>query len=73
MSNFRVRHHAAFVLQFDHKDSKNKITTIAQMISDRYSVKLFKEEIRKCDILCANCHLIKTAKDFNFFSYRKGN
>lgn len=56
------------VLQFDHRDSSEKITTIAQMISDRYPLDIFKAEIRKCDVLCANCHLIKTARDFNYFS-----
>ncbi len=57
------------VLQFDHRDPETKITTISQMISDRYPLSVFKEEIRKCDILCANCHLLKTAKDYNYFSH----
>jgi 5-methylcytosine-specific restriction endonuclease McrA len=26
-----------------------------------------KNEIEKCQILCANCHLRKTANDFNWY------
>lgn len=48
------------VLEYDHRDPKEKEHNIAQMISDRYSMKSLKREIRKCDVLCANCHRIKT-------------
>lgn len=54
------------VLQFDHINPEDKITTISQMISDRYNLDIFKKEIRKCQVLCANCHLIKTSKQFNY-------
>lgn len=57
------------VLQYDHLDKSTKICTIAQMISDRYGMKMFKDEIRKCQVLCSNCHLIKTASNHNYYSY----
>lgn len=57
------------VLQFDHIDPTTKISTVSQMITDRHNIERIKAEIRKCQILCANCHLIKTAKDFNYKKY----
>lgn len=57
------------VLQFDHLNTKDKITTISQMISDRFNIQVFKQEIRKCQVLCANCHLEKTAKQFNYKTF----
>lgn len=59
------------VLEFDHLDSSTKISTVSQMISDRYSIETVKEEIRKCQVLCANCHAIKTAKDYNYHGSNK--
>jgi len=57
------------VLQFDHINPSDKITTIAQMISDRYGVRTFKEEIRKCQVLCANCHILRTVEQFNYVKF----
>lgn len=58
------------VLQYDHINRELKITTVSQMISDRWSLKNIKEEIRKCEIRCANCHLIKTAIEQNYYTYK---
>jgi len=49
---------------FDHRDSKTKSYSISKMISDAFSWKKILEEIKKCDIRCANCHRKKTAKQF---------
>lgn len=57
------------VLQYDHRNPKDKICNVCQMINESFSLRRFKEEIRKCDVLCANCHLIKTARNNNYFSY----
>lgn len=54
------------VLQYDHRDPKDKLTNIACMINARVSLSLLKTEIRKCDVLCANCHLMRTAIQQNF-------
>jgi hypothetical protein len=45
------------VLEFDHVRGKKKFN-----IGDyqKYSMKVLKEEIRKCEVRCANCHRIKT-------------
>ena len=47
---------------FDHRNEETKVMKIAK-IPNRSEVeyrKLFNEEIPKCDLLCSNCHRIKT-------------
>lgn len=53
------------VLQFDHLG--NKTHNIARMISASYGWPSIQREIDKCQILCANCHIRKTAKDFGWW------
>lgn len=45
-------------LDFDHLDPKNKIRDIAKMHTT--NLKMLYEEMDKCQVLCANCHRIKT-------------
>ena len=47
------------VLEFDHVRGKKK-KAIADMMSHSYSIQTIKEEIRKWEIRCANCHRKKT-------------
>jgi len=49
----------AFVMDFDHRDPKEKVAEIGVMIQ-RGSWSKLKLEIAKCDIVCANCHRIRT-------------
>jgi|TARA_R100001510_G_C7454954_1_gene78091 hypothetical protein len=45
-------------LQYDHRDGEVKRCDINRM--DGYSIKTIKTEMRKCDVVCANCHAIRT-------------
>lgn len=45
-------------LQFHHESSETKEFGIASMISQGASRTAIIEEIQKCEVLCANCHLI---------------
>ena len=47
------------ILEFDHVKG-DKINNIADMVNQSYGLKTLKEEIRKCEVRCANCHRIKT-------------
>lgn len=47
-------------LQFDHQVKSKKRMAIAAMVGRAYSIETIKKEIRKCKILCANCHSEKT-------------
>jgi len=54
------------VLEFDHlRDKKNDIS---RMVNANISLSAIKEEITKCDVVCANCHRRRTHKRLN--SYR---
>jgi hypothetical protein len=32
------------------------------------ALKKIKEEIAKCQVLCANCHAMRTAEQFNWYA-----
>ena len=48
----------AVALDFDHRDPLNKIGKISEF--SHLSKQRLKEEIKKCDVRCSNCHRIKT-------------
>lgn len=37
------------------------------MIVEGYGINSIREEIAKCEVRCANCHGIKTARDFKYW------
>lgn len=45
----------SYVLDFHHRESSTKIDTINHMIKSA-SVDTILNELKKCDVLCANCH-----------------
>lgn len=55
------------VLEFDHIDPDTKAFGIAKGLSYCYDWQKILKEIRKCQILCANCHKRKTAKQQGWF------
>jgi hypothetical protein len=57
------------VLEFDHRDPATKTKNIAQMIYEGYSIDNIAAEIALCDVVCANCHRRRTARQMG---WRKG-
>ncbi len=49
-----------YVMDFDHKDPSQKLENVAQLTSRGWSADRIKEEIQKCDVVCANCHRKRT-------------
>lgn len=47
-------------MEFDHLDRENKTACVGQLSGTGCSVKRIKEEIEKCQLLCALCHRRKT-------------
>ena len=43
-------------LTFHHMDKKTKIDTISNMICSLANMEVIKNEIKKCILLCQNCH-----------------
>jgi transposase len=48
-----------YVLEFDHLPQYEKLGIVTN-IARRYSWEKALEEVKKCDIVCANCHNIRT-------------
>ena len=52
----------ASALEFDHLDPKLKTRGVCRMTQMNTSIKTMKKEIRKCRVLCSNCHKVHTSK-----------
>jgi hypothetical protein len=46
------------VIEYHHRDPKEKRATISHMVHNGYDITTVKEEMAKCDPLCKNCHSI---------------
>ena len=47
-----------YVMDFDHRNSNDKTMDVSQMTSR--SLTEIQAEIEKCDVVCSNCHRIRT-------------
>ena len=52
-----------YVLDFDHVHGK-KVANIGQMLN-YFSVEDILKEVAKCEVVCSNCHRIRTYKRKN--------
>lgn len=50
-----------YVMQFDHRDPSTKLKSIGNLTSAGLTPKVLAE-IAKCDLVCANCHAVRTHK-----------
>ena len=53
------------VLQFDHRDRSTKRGDIGLMLARKPWSRIL-DEIAKCDVRCANCHRLRTARQFRW-------
>ncbi|HLI57150.1 MAG TPA: hypothetical protein VKY26_08990 [Actinomycetota bacterium] len=51
-----------YVMDFDHRDRDQKEALISQLVT-RISKGRLIAEMAKCDVVCSNCHRIRTYKD----------
>lgn len=53
-----------YVMDFDHRDGKGELGRgISRLVgAGTCSLERLHEEIAKCDVICANCHRIRTHK-----------
>ena len=52
------------VLELDHRDSSQKKYKISDVRRTKIKIEDFIAEVDKCDVVCANCHRRRTAKQF---------
>ena len=57
----------SIALQFDHIDPKEKSFNISQSYKAK-GMKALKKEIKKCQVLCANCHAVKTYENKDYLN-----
>jgi len=57
-------------LEFDHIKGKKR-ADVARLLGGGWSFKSILKEIEKCEIVCANCHMKRTAKTFNWLKAKK--
>lgn len=58
------------VLEFDHL--RDKIADVSVLARGGYSLEKLKQEVAKCEVVCANCHRRRTAKRAGTYRYRLG-
>jgi hypothetical protein len=62
------------VMDLDHRDPMLKEIQPAVMAIRGWGLKRAMEEVAKCDVVCANCHRIRTAKQLGIMACeRSGN
>lgn len=49
-----------YVMDFDHREGVVKDYNVAAMARQKLSLDLVIEEVAKCDVVCSNCHRIRT-------------
>lgn len=54
------RHFDPVVMDFDHLDPAVKVDSVSALIRMGVSVEKVREEIAKCEVVCANCHRMRT-------------
>ena len=47
-------------MDFDHRRGTVKEYNIGSMFAHHYSRELIEKELAKCDLVCANCHRVRT-------------
>lgn len=58
-------------LEYDHKKPNDKKRHIADLIADGYSwtSPVLRAEVRKCRVVCANCHRVHTIKQQGYYAF----
>ncbi len=59
------------ILSFDHVQGEKR-DNVADMILKGLSVAAIAEEIAKCDVVCFNCHSLRTQQRAGAYRWRMG-
>jgi hypothetical protein len=50
------------VMDFDHRPGETKTMTLSYIFGLPPNYRRLVQELKKCDVVCANCHRIRTAQ-----------
>lgn len=53
-------------MDFDHIDRTKKVNTVGRLVGGGASLDRVKEEVAKCEIVCSNCHRMRTMKQLEW-------
>ena len=59
------------VLEFDHREPATKRAAVSVLAAEGYSLAAIRAEVGKCDVRCANCHLLRTSDQLNWWRARR--
>jgi hypothetical protein len=62
-----------WAIELHHKDPKTKSELVSYLVSHGYSWERVKEEIEKCEPICANCHRKEHYLEYQFHPERSGS
>jgi hypothetical protein len=48
-----------YVLEFDHRPGEYKIDNVTRVLKN-YGEEMAWKEVAKCDVVCSNCHKVRT-------------
>ena len=63
-------HYPHYVMDFDHLDSALKVADVSSLVKRGVSWPKVLDEVGKCDLVCANCHRLRTYKGNNSYKTR---
>ena len=55
-------------LHLDHRDPSTKSNSNSRAVEVSWSWGKIQEELKKCDVLCANCHTYKTFINMDYLA-----
>lgn len=47
-------------MDFDHRDASLKVDAVSRLLRRASSIEELQQEIAKCDVVCSNCHRLRT-------------
>jgi len=60
-----------FVMDFDHRDPSLKVNDVSTLVKTYVPWDRVLEEVTKCDLVCANCHRLRTYKGQTCYRTRR--
>ena len=51
--------HPPWIMDFDHREGTNKLGAVGNLVRHASETRIL-EEIKKCDVVCSNCHRQRT-------------
>lgn len=56
-----------FVMDLDHREGEEKESEVALLITT-LSLRRLLDEVAKCDVVCSNCHWVRTHSRQQYYS-----